>query len=72
MAEAFRATAGADEEARAGANDDAGLVHRLPGEKGEMDFWKDVTGDLPWVTHAHMKVVAGQQRETELASRSAT
>ncbi len=25
-------------------------------QKGEIDFWSDVTGDLPWVSHAHYKI----------------
>jgi hypothetical protein len=35
-------------------------------QKEEIDFWRDVTGDLPWVSHAHFKVarVAGQAIKT--------
>ena len=25
-------------------------------QKGEITFWRDVTGDLPWVSHAHYKI----------------
>jgi hypothetical protein len=35
-------------------------------QKEEIDFWRDVTGDMPWVSHAHFKVarVAGQAIKT--------
>ena len=35
-------------------------------QKGELSFWSDVTGDLPWVSHAHFKL------ERMRASRPAT
>jgi hypothetical protein len=28
-------------------------------QQGEIDFWKEVTGDLPWVSHAHWQMSRG-------------
>ncbi len=35
-------------------------------QKGELRFWSEVTGDLPWVSHAHFQDWKGRGHQDRL------
>ena len=40
-------------------------------QQGELQFWSEVTGDLPWVSHAHFKIGKGTGKYAETYRRDA-